>query len=198
MLNNNFKNKNLSGYTIIETMIATSLFLVIVIYGMGSLLNANLIHKKSENSRAIMDNLNFVMEDISRNLRTGSSYHCLFGNDTLANSYVPTSCTEGWGIAFESASGSSVTSNDQWVYYIDEGKLFKSTDNGGSGFVQLTPDEIVLDELSYFSVLGAEGVNSENAQQPFVSIHLIGSITSKDGTLPFSLQTSMSQRVVDI
>lgn len=198
MLNNNLKNKNLSGYTIIETMIATSLFLVIITYGMGSLLNANLIHKKSENSRAIMDNLNFVMEDISRNLRTGYSYHCLFGNDNLSSSHIPTSCTEGWGIAFEASGGSAVTNNDQWVYYIDEGKLFKSTANGGSGFVQLTPDEIVLDELSHFSVLGAEGVASDNKQQPFVSIHLVGSITSKDGTLPFSLQTSMSQRLVDI
>ncbi len=198
MRKNNFKNKYSSGYTIIETMIATSVFLVVVIYGMGSLLNANAIHKKSENSRSIMDNLSFVMEDISRNLRIGSTYHCLTGNDNLSSSHVATSCANGWGVAFEASGGSASTNNDQWVYYISNGKIFKSTDNGASSYVQLTPDEVVIDSLSYFSVLGAEGVDANNQQQPFVSIHLKGTITYNGGVIPFSLQTSMSQRLVDI
>ena len=37
------KIKRESGYTIIETMIAVSLFIIIVVIGMGALLNANLL-----------------------------------------------------------------------------------------------------------------------------------------------------------
>lgn len=195
-------NQRNKGYTIIETMIAISLFLVVIMAGMGSLLNANVLHQKSRDMRSIIDNLNFIMEDIGRNLRTGYSYHCLTGNDNLANSSTPLSCLSGWGIAFEAAGGSSATNNDQWVYYIDNGKIWKSTDNGTTSFIQLNPAEVFIDSISSFSVLGAEGV-AINQQQPFVTIKLVGRITYKPGTsssvvTPFSLQTSISQRLVDI
>ena len=68
------KNNKQTGYTIIETMISVSLFLIIITIGMGALLNANLLHQKSRDMRSIMDNLSFIMEDMSRNLRTGYDY----------------------------------------------------------------------------------------------------------------------------
>jgi Tfp pilus assembly protein PilV len=58
--------KKESGYTIIETMIAVSLFLIVVTTGIGALLNANLLHQKSASMRSIMDNLSFAMEDMNR------------------------------------------------------------------------------------------------------------------------------------
>lgn len=194
------------GYTILETMIAIALFLVIVVTGMGALLNANLIHQKSGNMRSILDNLNFVMEDMSRNIRTGYNYHCFTGSDNLAVSATPKSCPtgsgNGWGIGFEYAYGDTTDNDDQWVYYVNSGKLWKSTNNGTTPFLQLTPDEIVLDGVaSTFSVLGAEA--APNFQQPLVTIRLVGKITYKAGTpqeviSPFSIQTSVSQRLVDI
>ncbi|OGI57149.1 hypothetical protein A3B85_03400 [Candidatus Nomurabacteria bacterium RIFCSPHIGHO2_02_FULL_37_13] len=209
MQNNNNKN----GYTIIETMIAVSLFLVIAITGMGTLLNANVLHNKSQNMRSIMDDLNFIMEDMSRNIRTGYSYRCFASGQSIpTGSNDPTmddprSCANGWAIAFEYASGNSdpTVTNDQWVYYIDNtGKIFKSTQGPyiASNFVQLTPDEVVINTTaSGFSVLGAGP--SPDQQQSFVSIRLVGTITYKPGTsssvvTPFSLQTSVSQRLIDI
>src|SRR3989344_6032721 len=87
-----------NGYTIVETMVAVSLFVVITTAGMGTLLSANSLYQKSQNMRSIMDNLNFVMEDMSRNLRTGYSYHCIT-NDLYENMSIPKSCTRGSGIA---------------------------------------------------------------------------------------------------
>ena len=200
------KIKNCSpGYTIIETMIAVSLFIVIILTGMGALLNANLLHQKSQNMSSIMDNLSFMMEDMSRNLRTGSSYHCFTVGDsipTVPSSLIsnPKSCASGWAIAFESANGLESDDNDQWVYYINGGKIWKSTQGpytNPPNFIQLTPDEVVIDNVSSFSVLGAESPSADK-QQPFVSIRLVGSITYKNVVTPFSIQTSMSQRRVDI
>src|SRR3989339_2244393 len=85
------------GYTIIETMIAISLFLVIIMAGMGALLNANLLHQKSQNMRSIIDNLSFIMEDMSRNLRTGYDYHC----GDFSNIESPQSCVSDNIIFFE-------------------------------------------------------------------------------------------------
>ena len=92
--------------------------------------------------------------------------------------------------------------NDQWVYYVGTNgadsklRIFKSVDGGASSF-QLTSDEVELNEAYVFSVLGAEPPLG-NLQQPLVNIKLIGKIIYKDFETPFSLQTSVSQRVIDI
>jgi type II secretory pathway pseudopilin PulG len=204
MFKNNFKTKG--GYTIIETMIAISVFLVIVMEGMGALLNANLLHQKAQNLRSIVDNLNFTMDDMSRNLRTGYNFQCYdSSHQTLSlattSAGFPRSCASGWAIVFEYAGGNTATygipaTADQWAYYISGGKIFKSTD-GAQTFYQLTPDEVTITDASSFSVLGAEPPPGDS-QQPFVTIRLVGNITLKGVVTPFSLQTSVSQRLIDI
>ena len=208
-------NKKNTGYTIIETMISVSLFVVIVIAGTGALLNANLLHNKSQNMRSIMDNLNFIMEDLSRDLRMGYNYRCYHDAGNITgdpNINSARSCATGWGIAFESnypVIGDPIFNGDQWAYYIDSGKIYKST-NGAASFIPLTPDEVVIESTSIvppFSVLGAEPpirdpltgvIIGGNLQQPFVTIKLVGTITYKNVVTSFSLQTAVSQRSFDI
>src|SRR3989344_1597850 len=127
----NMKKINLhAGYTIIETMIAISLFLIVVTIGMGALLNANLIHRKSQDMRSIMDNLSFIMEDMSRNIRTGYNYYC---GDTIDTGTVG-DCDDGGVIVFEYSEGDTLSDSDQWVYQITlDGVLQRSTDGGGAG-----------------------------------------------------------------
>ena len=199
------------GYTIIETMIAISLFTIIVMSGMGALMSANAIHKKSQGMRSIMDNLSFITEDMSRNLRTGSKYHCLILGETMPPAIstgqlsVPKSCAGGgWAIAFEPPKGTN-SIGDQWVYYIsNDGKIFKATYgpyDDLANYTQLTPEEVVIDpDASGFTVIGAESpLVGADRRQPFVIIRLVGTITYREDIVtPFSIQTSVSQRAVDI
>ena len=180
------------GFTIIETMIAVSLFLVIIMVGMTSLLNSTMLQRKSQDMRSIMDSLSFIMEDMSRNLRTGYDYHCIDDGDITATN--PHDCVYGTGISFKSTSG------DQWVYMVyPDGSIQKSVSGGAVGtFVMLTLPEVKIDSVSGFSVSGALPPAGDT-QQPFVTIRLVGTITSENNLItPFSLQTSVSQRLVDI
>jgi len=195
------------GFTVIETMIAISLFLVVVIIGMNSILNANVVHQKSQDMRSILDSLTFVMEDMAKNLRTGYKYHCYTGGATIpanpnATDVAPLSCASGWGIMFEPATGDPAVHSDQWVYYISGGNIWKATAapyTNPPTFVQLNPGpgQVVLDPTSGFSVLGAESVVT-NTQQPLVTIRLSGTITSRGQTTSFRLQTSIAQRLPDV
>ncbi|MEK7569584.1 MAG: prepilin-type N-terminal cleavage/methylation domain-containing protein [Patescibacteria group bacterium] len=208
------------GFTIIETMIAISLFLVVVMAGMDALLNANVVHQKSQDMRSILDSLNFIMEDMGRNIRTGYNYHCYTGGASIPVNpgdpdVQPLSCASGWGILFEPATGDSTTADgdpidytDQWVYYFgpDTGlpgspySIWKKTSApySSASFVKLNTDEVVLNSASSgLSVLGAERPTT-NTQQPLVSIRLSGTITFKNQITPFSLQTTVSQRVIDV
>jgi len=214
-----------NGYTIIETMIAISLFIIVVVTGLGSFLNANVVHHKSEDMRSILDNLSYVMEDMSRNLRTGYVYHCIYGvsgSGTAATSpssflSTPASCPSGgWGIAFETDVGDNTTRDgdpidydDQWVYYIgvdtsipgNRVGVWKAVAGpyGASAFTKVTPDEVNIDAAaSSITVIGAESYSSGNRQQPYVIIRLVGTITYKNVVTPFSLQTAVSERLIDV
>ncbi len=183
-----------SGYTIIETMVAVSIFLVVVSISMNSLLNANLLLNKSKDMRSVMDNLSFIMEDMSRNLRTGYDYRCQAETTYLV---TPLSCISGGTVSFTEA-----ISNTRWVYKISSTDLvnyniFKSVD-GGATFVKLNDDFIKIKPQSGFSVSGAESIASGDNKQPFITIKLIGEIHYKNIITPFSLQTSVSQTKIDI
>ena len=137
---------------------------------------------------------------MSRNLRTGYNYQCFSDGQDLgfATLGAPRSCVSGWAVAFEAATGNKDSYSDQWVYYILDGKIFKSIDGMVAPIqIQLTSNEIVIDQVSDFSILGAEPP-SGNTQQPLITIKLVGTITTKNAVTPFSLQTSVSQRLLDI
>ncbi|MCM2339092.1 MAG: prepilin-type N-terminal cleavage/methylation domain-containing protein [Burkholderiales bacterium] len=173
-MQNKVKNKNNSGYTIIETMIAISLFLIVVMIGMGSLLNTTLIHGKSQDMRSIVDNLSFIMEDISRNVRTGYDFA---GGGNI--------------ISFTSSNGAA------WSYKIEGSNLSKSID-GGTNWTQLNSGEITFKNGSGFSLTGVLPPPGDTLQ-PLITVRLVGEIISKDNiSTPFSLQTSISQRLADI
>lgn len=199
------KNKK-GGYTIIETMISLSLFVIVILMGMSALLNASLVHQKSQDIRSIIDSLSFIVEDISRNIRTGYDYHCFETGDTIPTTTsavvsTPKSCENGWAIAFESDLGDTGNNNDQWIYYISGGNLFKATAGpyAAAVFTQINAPEVVIDGSSGFSVLGAEAPLSD-LQQPMVVIRISGTINYRNGTIitPFSLQTTVTQRLIDV
>jgi hypothetical protein len=143
-----------------------------------------------------MDNLSFIMEDIGRNMRTGTNYHCVVGGD-FTNLTIQKSCVSGGGIAFKNSFDGST-----WVYKIESQdggtsfNIYKST-NGGTTWVQLNSPEVLINSISGFSVLGAEPPPGD-LQQPFVTIRLVGKIITQNVTTSFSLQTSVSQRIIDI
>lgn len=198
----NFSFKKNGGYTVIETMVAVAVFTIIVSTGTASLLRANMLHNKSADMRSLVDNLSFVMEEMSRNIRTGFNYRCVTNGVYNTNQETPQSCATGAGIIFEHSFGDAGDVNDQWAYKVESTNggvsynISKSTD-GGANWVQLNASDVALSAVSGFSVLGAPPPAGDT-QQPLVSIRLVGSITYNGVVSPFSLQTNVSQRLVDL
>jgi hypothetical protein len=149
---------------------------------------------------------------MARNIRTGYQFRCLTGADDLSDvttrksspiaNGLPQNC---WGISFEAGTTTVNVAdpNNQWVYYVDNlGKIWKSTvgpynDVVAHPYTQLNPDEVTISAKSGFYVLGAEPPPG-NTQQPFINIRLVGTITFQNIVTPFSMQTSVSQRLIDI
>ncbi len=71
--NKNFKYTK-SGFTLIELMVATAIFSVVMVVSLGALL---VTMSSANNVRALnkaMDNVNFTMEGMTRSLRMGLNY----------------------------------------------------------------------------------------------------------------------------
>ena len=179
-------------------MIALTVFLIVIVIGSSALVNVHIVNKKSQDTRSILDSLSFIMEDMSRNIRTGYDYRCIEVGQLLPTG--PKSCTNGAGIFFEPSDGNPTNNNDNWDYIVfPDGKLYRST-NGSyveAQMTQMTPDEVKINNTySNFLILGAEPYPGDK-QQPLVVIRLVGTITNKGVDIPFSLQTAVSQRKND-
>ncbi len=184
------------GFTLIEVMIAVALFTIIMTIGVGAVLNSNNNHKKTQTVRAVLDNLSFIMEDMGRNIRLGSSYHCDAIN---ANIEAPLDCLLGQNLALEGMTGQPGNGSDQIVYGItSDGRIIKSTDSGNTSR-NLTPPEVVIDPVrSGFVVVGSQTYAAGDRAQPRVIIRLSGKVVYRDLSSEFNIQTTVSQRLIDL
>lgn len=196
--NNRFKYKkgNERGFTLLEMIVATSVFIFVMLMIIGSLISLTDASRKARSVRIVLDNLSSAIDSMSRNMRMGSYYHC--GCETSPLAYAsPLSCPmtddEGNGgtscFAFESANGNPHDPNDQVVYQLTGTTIDRSTD-GGQSFVALTSPEISVSSLRFF-VYGT----TLNTDQPMVTFLLRGkAAVTKKTTSEFNIQTTIAAR----
>ncbi len=187
-------NKMKKGFTLIEIMTATSIFLVIMTISMGSIIGVFDANRKSQALKTVMNNMNLSLESMSREMRFGKNYHCETDPNTNRPLTNPQNCIgdEGAGklVSFLSSDG------DQIVYRQYGNTIEKSID-GGNSYVAITAPEMVIDDLSFYVF----GVNPtpDNVLQPKVQIVIKGYAGAKESAKTnFTIQTMVSQRQLDL
>jgi prepilin-type N-terminal cleavage/methylation domain-containing protein len=173
------------GFTLIEMMTAVSVFLVVMTISMGAILGIFDANRKAESEKTVMDNLNFAVETMSREIRFGTNYHC----GTSGNLTSPQNCLSGdTFMSFLSSDG------EQIVYRLNGTTMEKSVD-GGNNYVAVTAPEINISSLQFF-VVGANP--PPDTLQPKVLIKISGSAGAKaNTTTSFTIETMASQRLID-
>ena len=176
-----------------------TIFSVLVTVGLGAVFSAMNQHAMSQNTRTVMDNLNFIMEDMSRNIRLGTNFHCsLSSGDSALDGLgmpIPQDCNAGsHKIVFRAVSGSNIT------YAITDPSLgavqiTKTIDSGTPQIFNL-PEVVVDYYKSGFVVVGSP---VGDGLQPVVNIGLSGKVTYKSigANSNFSIQTTVESRPLD-
>ncbi len=183
------KSKLTKGFTLVEIMVASSLFLSVMLIVSGAILSVFDSNQKSKNLRSVMDNLNLTMESMTRTIRFGTNYHS-HGCSAPADLTVPWDCnTANSSLSVRSEAGPTVT------YTLSGGRIMRGASN-------ITSPDVTITTLSFW-VLGStpycvSSCGTQNTSQPKVIILVSGYVGTKQTTRStFTLQTSISQRVFD-
>ncbi|USN87558.1 MAG: type II secretion system protein [Candidatus Nomurabacteria bacterium] len=218
--------KKQSGFTLIEMIVSLGVFAVVVTTAVGALLAIISANKQLQAEQSIMTNLSFAMDTMTREIRTGYNYYCnayenysaggpnnIFtdGNDHegvagASKRDCPLgrqpSTHELQGVSFYEG-GQSITSsvsNSQRIAYFFDGntkEIKRRVGNGPAQSVVSSGLEIINAE---FYVTGSEpqSENGNDVKQPTVTIYLEAKEKNNPTGKIYSLQTTVTQRILDL
>lgn len=157
-------------------IVSLGLFTIIMFIATSAFLSIVNTDRKARAVRIAVDNLNIALEDMSRRIKTGSTYSCGGGAGT-------NDCPAGLGsFAFTEQDGSTRT-----IYTRGSNAVLR---NG----TQVTSSEITITNLR-FIVSGSNP--SPDTKQPMVTIVIDGSLGSGTASSTFKIQTTVTQRAYD-
>lgn len=211
--------KTEDGFTLIEMIVSLALFSVVVTVSVGALLMLIGTNDRLQGEQAVMTNLSFALDSMTREIRTGTNYYCLSAssatgifddnsssheglNDSVRDCPNGNSSSANYhGVSFKEA-GDSITegSADRILYYFNkaEGKIYRRI--GDNDAESIVSSGIFIEKADFFVTGGPAVDPSFNTVQPTVSIH-IQAIDANDAAVDkksYFVQTTVTQRTLDI
>lgn len=173
------------GFTLIELMVAVSLFALVAMLAAGAYLVMLDVEQQAQANATGIDNLTFALSSMTRTIRTGTGYNCgsASGGD----------CSSGSMLYLTDQSG------EQVIYFLwkPTGIVYEAI-NGAVG-TPLTDSSVDVTNLT-FVVNGSQPYsNGHDTTQPYVFITMSGTTSAGPGkTIPFTVQTSAVMRGTDL
>lgn len=182
------------GFTLVELLIAVSMFVVITFLSIGAILSIFDANKKAQSSKTVVDNLNLAIENMARTVRFGNTYHCADIGDTED----PRDCNNDPAndiflavTSFDEVIGDNVIVTYEWD---TANQSIKKTYNGVDQG-DITSADTVIEYLRFYVFGSTAGDNN----QPYVVAVIKGRVGNDSTTqTAFSIETLMSQRTLDI
>jgi len=176
------KEFTLQGFTLIELMTAMSIFIIVMMISMGSIISIFDANRKSRSLKTVLNNLNLAVESMSKEMRFGKNYHC--GSGTVT---TPQNCPSGDTLmSFLSSEGVQTT------YRLNSNSIEKRI--GNEEYIAVTAPEIAIDGLTFYTL----GAGTNNTLQPKVLIMIKSHAGTGRSRSDFTLETLVSQRALDI
>ena len=193
-----FKLKKNNAFTLIELMVATTIFTIVMLMGVGSLVTSSNSAKRAQKLQIAVDNVNFAMESMTREIRMGTNYYCANSYTMSKDDTSTRDCGNGGIIAFTpqqvgvnppSRVGyfrEAITINEVAGYTLTRCEF--TTIKSCAPIVSI---DVNVEGMGFY-VKGADA--STINVQPSVRILMKGTISINGVGTPFALQTMASQR----
>jgi prepilin-type N-terminal cleavage/methylation domain-containing protein len=182
------KNELVGGFTLIEMLVAVSVFATIATISTGALLSVSDAQQKILALRIVQDNLSYVFDIMGKEVRTGNSYHCGITSDDFSD--TPLNCTSSGGPSFTFRNNAG----DKITYRLNTGRIERIVNgNAAAPFVLTSPDANIT-YLTFYVV----GAPANDNNQPRLTVILKGTAGVKEKIKSqINIQTTISQRLLD-
>ncbi len=180
----------MAGFTLVEMIVATALFSVVMLVSVSALLSLVNANRKAQALQSVMNNLNITLDSMVRSARMGSDYSC--GGVTYT---APSNCPSGESLLAFKPFG-SIATTPPVIYRLNSARIEKSVTGTLSGMVPITAPEVTIDSLMFYVV----GTAKNDTTQPKIVIVVKGSAGAPGSTArtTFHIQSTAVQRVLDI
>ena len=176
-------------------IVSLGLFTIILFIATSAFLTVVNTDRKSRVVRISMDNLNLALENMTRSIKTGTSYYCGSGGEISGVQDCPISSHQST-LSFTEQDGIT-----RATYLYNNGRIWQKI---GAGVpTPITAPEIYIDRVN-FSVQGSAlgpGNGGADAAQPYVTIVVQGTVNpgavNLNTSSTFKIQTVVTQRAYD-
>lgn len=180
----------LRGYTLLEMVVAVGVFSMVMLVATGSYLTLINLDRESRSTTDVMTNLSFVVESMSREIRTGTAYRC----DNNQNMPNCSGVTGGTSFSFTDSRSPA----RRIEYFLEDGQIMVTIDDGESNVTSaLTDSRVEVDSLRFF-VKGVGTTGLEAEMQPQVRFIVTGTANTGEREEPFTLQGSAVGRELEV
>ncbi len=205
-----------AGFSLIELLVSIALFSVVLTMSVGTMIVLLDANAKAQNMNVLMTNLSFALNSMSREIRTGFSYHCDYGsvNATVPLPTQTNDCSGGTRFSVVETDNSltggprgTYTADSRITYYFvpnyhanRNGAILRRVGRVGAGnaALPLTSEEINVTEFSLL-VVGSDPGPLDSDHSPRVRLMIAGEVGEIEGLdTSFRLQTTLTQRLLDI
>lgn len=204
------------GFTLLEMTVSLGLFTIIMFIATSAFLSIVNTDRKARATRIAIDNLNIALEDMTRKIKTGTTYYC---GESATGTYDCPVGTPSNALSFNDQSGTRIT------YKLAQGGgnitagtgcgftngvqgCILRTDPSSGLYMIATSPEIDITNLKFMvsgSLPCGGGANCVSSpgvtdtKQPTVVVLINGSLPAigASATTTFKMQTTVTQRVYD-
>ena len=184
-------------------MVSVTLFSVIMLVSVGSLLSLVDANRKARALESVMNNLNIAIDGMVRSMRMGNAFNC--NSTAVPDAEGGGDCPNGEdSVSFAPFGADPTVQTDRWEYaFIEDengGRLWRSRE-GGLNLVPITAPEVRIDDVSFY-VYGTPRGNTAalNTTQPKIVMVIKGTagIGNAKTETTFYIQATAVQRVLDL
>lgn len=202
--------KNTKAFTLIEVVIAVGLFSIVMMVALAIILSVVDNNKKVHSVNVVVDNLNFAIDSMVRDIKTGKYYRC--GDSMTIDVTDTTSCALN-PPEDEITLISTLYDNDKIVQYkyepeepgVHTGRIIKrscpilSNSNTRSCSSPYETSDVTSSEINITGVTFIINPGTPSLVQPTVFLLIKGtSAVNPTAASDFRIQTLISQRYLNI
>jgi len=205
-----------AGFTIVEMMVSLALFTIVMTIATGSFLSLIGGSSQLRGEQTVMTSLNFALDSMTRDIRTGTRYYCGSPSDIEdinngggGNDLTSTKdCTTGSDRFSFVESGNSLSGT---INGTDGARItYYAKDNGGGtktlmrlvGYDQNAAEPVLSSGLDVtyikFFVSGSNSLASGGLKQPTVTIVIDAKDPDDSTGKVYTLETTVTQRELDL